>query len=102
MSRSQATLAANRLTGLRRFWFTFRDPPQFSPLGLGCGVTAQNYEDATSILTSTVFAGGAMPPVESVAADVDVQTLDRDHVLPNMGSVSTRGVWFPLGYGSGS
>jgi hypothetical protein len=83
---------------LRRFWFTFLNPPQFSPLGLGCGITAQSYEDAKGILASTVFAGGAVPTIESVVEDVDVQTLDQTHVVPNMGSVVTRGVWFPLGY----
>lgn len=62
---------------LHRFWFTFQSPPQFSPLGLGCGITAQNYEDANKILASTGFAGAAVLIIESVVEDVDVQTLDE-------------------------
>jgi hypothetical protein len=30
-----------------------------------------------------------------VTEDVDIQTLDQGHVLPNMGVPSERGVWFP-------
>jgi hypothetical protein len=86
------------MKNLHRFWFNFQNPPQFSPLGFGCGITAHSYEDATSILASTVFAGGTVPIIKSVIEDVDVQMLDPSHVVPNMGSVVTRGVWFPLGY----
>jgi hypothetical protein len=86
------------MTDLHRFWFNFQNPPQFSPLGLGCGITAHNYKDAIKILASTVFVGRTMLAIESVIEDVDVQTLDQNHVVPNMGQVSTRGVWFPLGY----
>lgn len=83
---------------LRRFWFTFRSPPRFSPLGMGCGVTAQSREEATQILTSTVFAGCSVPIIDSVVEDIDVRTLDQNHVVPNMGQVASRGVWFPLGH----
>lgn len=83
---------------LRRFWFTFIDPPQFSPLNLGCGVTAYDHADALEILRVKVFDGKAMPTIDSIAEDVDMQTLDRSHVLPNIGVVIDRGIWFPLGY----
>ena len=85
------------MNNLHRFWFTFQDPPQFSPLGLGCGITAHDYEDAERILASLVFAGRAVPIIKSVVEDIDVQTLDQSHVVPNMGLVTTRGVWFPQG-----
>jgi hypothetical protein len=83
---------------LHRFWFTFSPPPEFSSLCLGCGITAYNYADAIEILEKLVFAGRLMPKIESGIEDVDIQLLDRDHVLPNMGLVTARGVWFPLGY----
>jgi hypothetical protein len=83
---------------LHRFWFTFSSPPEFSPLGLGCGITAYSYADAIEILEKLVFAGRLMPKIESGIEDVDIQLLDGDHVLPNMGLVTERGVWFPLGY----
>jgi hypothetical protein len=83
---------------LRRFWFTFRVAPEFSPLGLGCGVTARCREDAIQILSATVFAGRAVLMIESVVEDVDIRSLDQGHVVPNMGDVTQRGVWFPLGH----
>jgi hypothetical protein len=83
---------------LCRFWFTFIDPPKLSPLNLGCGVTAYDYADAVKILQEKVFYGKSMPTINSIAEDVDIQTLDRNHVLPNIGVVTDRGVWFPLGY----
>lgn len=83
---------------LRRFWFTFKNPPPFNPLGLGCGVTARDHADAIEILTAKVFGKTSVLFVETVIEDVDIQTLDQDHVLPNMGFVTNRGVWFPQGY----
>ena len=83
---------------LKRFWFTFKKPPQFSPFGIGCGVTAFDYADALNILSAKVFVKASMPEIESVVSDVDLQALDPHHVLPNIGVVTNRGVWFPLGY----
>ena len=84
---------------LRRFWFTFSPRPQYSPLALGCGVTAFDRTDAIEILHRLVFAGRPAPlVVDEVIEDVDVLQLDPGHVIPNMGLVTTRGVWFPLGY----
>lgn len=83
---------------LHRFWFTFADPPQFSPLSLGCGVTAYDYADASNILNSKVFGENPALTIKAVTVDIDIQTLDRNHVIPNMGVVVNRGVWFPLGH----
>lgn len=47
------------------------------------------------ILRESVF-NGVQPAVTDVIVDVDVSTLDKSHVLPNMGSTVVRGVWFPL------
>lgn len=81
---------------LRRFWFTFDELPPYSPLQLGCGIAAFSLDDAVGILQSKVFA--EEPKIKSVIEDVNVNSLDANHVLPNMGDVTTRGVWFPLGY----
>jgi hypothetical protein len=85
-------------TLLHRYWFKF-DPPS-CPMGftLGCGVTAYSREDAEELLREHVFKDEEMPRVISVVEDVDVRTLDQNHVVPNMGVVSLRGIWFPLGY----
>jgi hypothetical protein len=85
---------------LHRYWFTFNDPPKYSPLGLGCGVTAFNYQDAVDMMNSNIFANfeWPIPTIQSVIEDVDIRHLDQGHVIPNMGSIFVRGVWFPLGY----
>ena len=84
---------------LVRFWFEFEssDLPM-SPLCHGCGVTAWNYEDALNIVQDSIFQGKGMPAIVKCADNLDVSTLDRDHVLPNMNPANYRGVWFPLGY----
>jgi hypothetical protein len=83
-----------------RYWFSFDlklvdEPPP--GLLIGCGVTAYSYEDALMILRERVF-NADVPNPKSVIEDIDVSTLDPGHILPNMGSVMKRGIWFPLGY----
>lgn len=82
---------------LHRFWFRFDRPPG-APSGwtaLGCGVTGVDRGDAEALLAASPLAKDGLPPVREVIEDVDVQTLDAGHVLPNMGDPSMRGVWFP-------
>jgi hypothetical protein len=83
---------------LRRFWFEFERSASPTPLNIGCGVTAYDYDDAVSIIRDSVFAGRGVPSFVKVVQDINVQDLDKDHVLPNMGIVTNRGVWFPLGF----
>jgi hypothetical protein len=83
---------------LRRYWFRFRLAADAAPapgVRLGCGVTAYNYEDALHLLLQVVFTNDVLPPIQEVIEDVDVSTLDANHVLPNMGVPIWRGVWFP-------
>jgi hypothetical protein len=86
---------------LHRYWFKFEltmaDPHPPGVL-LGCGVTAFSQSDALDLMKERVFTKFPFPPVKSVQEDVDVSTLDRGHVLPNMGNVLKRGIWFPIGY----
>jgi hypothetical protein len=62
---------------------------------MGCGITAYDEEDAKRMLHERVFA--IYPPCEirEVIVDVDVTTLEKNHVRPNMGPPALRGVWFP-------
>jgi hypothetical protein len=39
-----------------------------------------------------------MLPVKKAAVDVSLESLDSNHVRPNMADPALRGVWFPLGY----
>ena len=86
---------------LRRFWFAFEKPKQ-GPLppgtGWGVGVTAIDRDDAIALMRERVFRSGVLPTIRLAIEDVDVSTLDEGHVLPNMGDVLRRGIWFPLGY----
>ena len=100
---------------LRRYWFVF--DPQTSPsrVKLGCGVTALNRDDALALLRQRLAVAGsrdrddalalfanrlaenAPQAVQTCVEDVDVSTLDERHVVPNVGDVATRGIWFPRG-----
>jgi hypothetical protein len=86
---------------MKRFWFVFdfmnyrTIPPG---LVIGCGITAINYSDAISLLEQIVFKGAEFPPIREVIEDVNIDTLDSGHVLPNMNPPNIRGIWFPKGY----
>lgn len=85
---------------MRRFWFTFQIGPKDKyPCGVnyGCGVTAYDREDAENILKEAIFVDMEMLPIERCVEDVDISTLDEGHVIPNMGNIFSRGLWFPLG-----
>lgn len=83
---------------LRRYWFRFEKFPKPSAINLGCGVSAYDYEDALVLLRERVFGGNGPPPIEQCIEDVEISTLEANHVLPNLGRVDIRGIWFPQGY----
>jgi len=83
---------------LKRYWFTFEKFAERTPLSLGCGVTAHDYEDAVGLLREHVFKGKAEPTITNCVENVDIRSLDQGHVAPNIGSVVERGIWFPHGY----
>lgn len=83
------------------YWFEFEySSEDLVPIGarLGCGVTARSYEDAVNLLSTKVFKGRPIPEVRQTIDGVKLSELDADHVRPNMGDTSIRGIWFPLGY----
>ncbi len=84
---------------LRRYWFEFDPQDRTVPVAVrfGCGVTAWTKDDAVGLLRSCVFSEQGVP-ASVIREDVDVSTLDANHVLPNMAPPSVRGIWFPLGY----
>ena len=79
---------------LTRFWFKFEKLSSPSVVNLGCGVTAFSVADAEDLLRNSVFHGQRMPMIAAIE-DIDVSELDSRHVLPNIGQVAQRGVWFP-------
>ncbi len=90
------------MSSLQRYWFEFdisetdrRTYPSYSGLGRGCGVTAYSREDASLLLREKLFKDAPIPPVTRVVEGIDVSTLDKNHVLPNIGVPTWRGIWFP-------
>jgi len=69
------------------FWFK-------TDRGLGYGVTATSQADAEALLKSH---GYPLPSerVVAVTRGVTIAALDKEHVLPNIGPMRVRGVWFP-------
>lgn len=84
-----------------RFWFEFDIDSVFNfpaGIGIGCGVTAFDYDDAIKIMEDKIFFKIKRPVIKKVIEDVDIRTLDQGHVIPNMHPPNNRGIWFPLGY----
>jgi hypothetical protein len=87
------------MTSLTRYWLTFVDlEPGPSALRIGCGVSAYSKEDVMRLLQARVFKEKPLPSIGAIVEDIDVTQLDT-RVVSNMGVVSERGIWFPLGYG---
>jgi hypothetical protein len=83
---------------MKRYWFKFEKLPKPSAINLGCGVTAHTYDDAIALLRERIFGPNGPPPIEQCVEDIDISTLDSKHVLPNIGPVDVRGIWFPQGH----
>lgn len=85
---------------LTRYWIIFdvsRIPQLQFRFAWGCGVTAYSYEDALFLIQIQIFEElqQPMPPIKTVVENIDISTLDKNHILPNMGVPVWRGVWFP-------
>lgn len=65
----------------------------FSEPGHGCGVTAIDEADCRAIVDGTWFFAGQN--VELIVGIRNSDELDQDHVVPNVGSIFVRGIWFP-------
>ena len=79
---------------MQPYWITFERVPRPFMLNLGMGVTGRSEADAKRIASAVV----ADMTILGIAPVTDLATLDQGHVIPNMGDISQRGVWFPLGY----
>lgn len=85
----------------KRYWIEFEidlddwGSPN-SLLRAGCGVTGVNLDDCLCLIQQQILNGAELPPMKRVIEDVDISTLDSNHVIPNMGLVIKRGIWFPI------
>ena len=85
----------------KRFWFEFEIDIAFNlppGIGIGCGITAFNFDDALRIMDENIFVEIKRPPFKKIIEDVDIRQLDQGHVIPNMKPPIYRGIWFPMGY----
>lgn len=85
------------VNSLKRYWFEFEGLSVPNVLNLGCGVTAHDIDDEKALIQEMV---DHMPSnrVTTILENVDVSTLEANHVLPNIGNVMVRGIWFPKRY----
>ena len=81
---------------MRPYWIKIRRPKEPTALGLGVGITARSELDARDIFEQVVGRGSYV--VVSVEPIDDMAALDQNHVVPNMGNIFIRGVWYPQGY----
>jgi hypothetical protein len=70
------------------------------PIGgpLGFGVTARSLEDAISIIRALDY-GRFLPDNLAdlrVTEGVTIADLDQLYVVPNMGPIAVRGMWYPF------
>jgi hypothetical protein len=73
---------------MTRYWFKTRK-------GYGVGVTAHSLEDAQDLVREHATYWSESGIID-IIADIDVRTLDQNHVIPNMGPSAVRGVWYPF------
>lgn len=86
------------MNDLRTFWIRFETIRKPTALNLGCGVTASDRESAIWIVQRYIFGNQQMPKIINVIEDVDLDLLDKGHVIPNIGDIDALGIWFPQGY----
>ncbi|QDE68320.1 hypothetical protein [Myxococcus xanthus] len=85
---------------LHRYWIGFSDRQlaHHEGLGYGVGVTAFSLDDAVRMLGQQVFKESPVPSIERIIEDVDVSSLDPNHVLPNIAPPVFYGVWYPSAF----
>ncbi|WP_376702328.1 hypothetical protein RQ479_19870 [Mesorhizobium sp. ISC25] len=78
-----------RTSRCTQYWITISGHP-------GVGVTARSEVDALKLF-SLVF--GSVEKVVSIEIIKDMNDLDQNHVVPNLGAANwfRRGIWYPQG-----
>ena len=74
---------------IRRFWFE-------TNIYYGIGVSAYSLDDAKNLIEQMLPSLNFNKEVIDVIEDVNIRTLDQHHVIPNMGLVNLRGIWYPI------
>ena len=78
---------------LETFWISF---PQDQNLAFGIGVTAYSEEDALALIKKQGVDKWFLDAREiKIAHGVRIEDLDQRNVVPNIGPLQLRGVWYP-------
>ena len=84
---------------LKRYWFIIYPEDRFGPRNIG--VTANSKSEAISLIVDSLTKINLTERLvnlndrtESIE-NIDIRLLDQNHVVPNMGVVTWKGVWFP-------
>src|SRR4051812_22302734 len=79
---------------LTAYWIV--PPPPPGPLGFG--ITAWSLEDVLRIIRAMGYEMFLPEDLNElvVREGVTVAELDQGHVVPNMGPIAVRGLWFPF------
>jgi hypothetical protein len=76
---------------LKSFWIeSRRDRPRVF------GVTAYSVEDAFELLNVAGHVLSRDDPNSRITEGIQFADLDQMHIVPNMGPIVLRGVWYPL------
>jgi hypothetical protein len=86
---------------LKRYSFVIYPEWRYGPLN--AGVTATSAAEATELVVKSFIKINYAEALErlkelkniEIIENIDVQLLDKEHVIPNMGPVIFKGVWFP-------
>ena len=84
---------------LTRYWFVIYPQNRFGPGNFG--VTADSVAEARQLIIDTINAYLLQESIINldentvVIEHIDIRLLDQGHVIPNMGVVTFKGVWYP-------
>ncbi len=83
-----------RVSALIAYWIV--SPRPHAPLGFG--VTARSLDDALAIIRALDYGRFLPDDVGTIRVTENVRfaDLDRGHIVPNMGPIVTRGMWYPF------
>ena len=82
---------------MKVYWFEMGE--SFGPSPAWFGITAKDFDDALLLLAKVVrdlyHIEFSAEMIESWKEVRDASELEQKHVVPNMGLILRRGVWFP-------
>ncbi len=73
---------------LTRYWFKTGEVTGF-------GVTGFSLEDARQLLAEIKLPAHRLAEIKEIIENIDVSTLEANHIRNHMGPPNFRGVWYP-------